>query len=151
MARFLLGFITPTAQLTDYTAEYSLNLAGTGYVNIGLPNLSLSSNGTAGFGQQSTLDCVLNDVGLGSTKSVSSLGALKYRVGTNIISSITVHLTADRGLPLNFHGLSWFLSLSISFAYQNEVKIPSNLFEFPQYRPPPPPLPPATNESSNKP
>lgn len=141
MARYLLGFSLPTPRDVEYTGTYSLNLSGVSYINIGLPSLAITSNGTAGYTQGSTLECVLNDVGLGATKSVDSLGSQKYRINAPVIASIEVVLSGDRGSDLDFHGIPWFLSLSISFSYSNPVRIPQGLLS--NFAP----LPPPTNQN----
>lgn len=149
MTRSVLGFQLPTPGGLSCVADYSINLSGTGVVNISIPNFYLNSNGSVGY-TQSVLASVLNDVVLGSTKSISSWGSAKYRVNQSVITQVDVVLTGDRGVDIDFHGLPWFLSLTLSYVYKFPVLIPRTLMNEATPAPPvePAPAEPATNTTT---
>lgn len=115
-----LGIPSETVQDITHTGANSVNLGGISVLNIGIPNFHINSNSVQGY-RVSILDSILNDVLVGSTKSVANYSSSKYRINQSVISSIRVSITGDSGIPLDFQGLPWFLTLSITFEYKQAV------------------------------
>lgn len=121
-----LGIVGPTAQAITHTGIYCINLSGTSVVNVQLENLFISSNSTSGYAI-SLVDSVMNDVLLGSTKTISNPSASKYKINQSIITAIDVRLSGDLDRNLNMLGTPFYLSLALTFVYKFDVRMPPNL------------------------
>lgn len=123
-----LGIVAPTPQATSHIARYSVSIGGVSVVNVLIPNLLLNSNGVSGS-YVSCLDSILNDVLVGTTKSLTNDSAVKYRVNQTIINQIDVVLTGEGNRDLDMQGHAFFLNLELSFVYKFDVQLPKTLVD----------------------
>lgn len=123
-----LGIVTPTIQATSHIARYSVAIGGVNVVNVLVPNLLINSNGTGGYAV-SCLDSILNDVLVGTTKSLTNDSAIKYRVNQSVINQIDVVLTGEGNRELDMQGHAFYLNLELTFVYKFDVQLPKTLLD----------------------
>lgn len=119
-----LGIETDTTQDIEHTGAGCYNLGGISIIDISLPNLNLSSNGSTQSSVISIIDRVQNDVLIGDTKSHVNQSNDKFRANTSVVSYLDIELYGNEGIDLNFLRTPWYLSLRCVFAYKFDFVAP---------------------------
>jgi len=124
-----LGFSSTenTVFTTSVTGSDFINLVSTHSLYLTIEDIQLHANGTLGYTNTNILEHIPVTALSGNSQSFQSLG-IYSKSDVKFINQLRIKILDSENRLVDFQNVNWYLTLFITFEYENEFRLPTNYF-----------------------